>query len=83
MQLALIVCDHFCFSQQRLLNTFEEVAQRLLDFEYRLATEDETTAILATYKPSFLPLIVLGQATIAGVPTVEELEQWIRDLSST
>ncbi|MBF2054182.1 MAG: hypothetical protein IGS03_12090 [Candidatus Sericytochromatia bacterium] len=83
MQQALIVCDQFCFSRARLLDTLEHVRQRLSGFDFRLASEAESTEILATHKPKFLPLIVLGSHSIAGVPSSEELEQWLLNLSST
>ncbi len=77
MNLALIVCDYFCFSQQRLLTSCEQVSLRLHNFDFRLASEAEAAEILATHQPLFLPLIALGAHAIVGVPSVDDLEQWV------
>lgn len=82
MQHAIILCEPFCLSRARLLETLASVRQGLPGFDFRLASEAEAADILGSHRPQFLPLIVLGTHSLAGVPSREELTQWALNLSS-
>lgn len=79
---ALIVCDSLCLSRHRLVEQLQKVQQQRQSFVFRWATPEETTTALRRTRTRILPLVLVGDAYFVGIPSQDELYQWVLSLES-
>ena len=77
---AIVVCDSFCLSRQRIIAQLEITQQHWPDFHFRLASEQEFKAIMATVQPLVLPLVAIGSDYFMGIPAGDDWVQWLSQI---